>query len=594
MSVSEINRTELAILNNGSYDSIGSVDSLLIDSKFDYSFLLALIKEVTIKNDDVLDKIIDISNSINNQIINTQDRVSNIKRSITDIYFDLRNTQAIDKNIPTYIKQVVFDFNQRDFFTEDSSVMFKEGKILGINTNPNISSDHDNQTLDIYSLNKITVLLTDSFGVYDGYISHTRINKNLPFFIQAISPTFIKQRKFELILDRPNRSEINQIDISLKEAHIIEVQASDDNIDFQPVYNQKTYIKESVITFSSIRSRYIKLVFYKNSQLNSVLRNGEYYYRIDFNYLFIAGLSINNDSEFITKSIDPQIASLSGVAIDTCDNYQDPDVDIAYFIDFNNENDWKEIKPIGKIKESKKQIRSYIRVNDYYDNKIIKIPRDLGIKVDNILEYQVSIEDEFLDTNQIKLFTDRLDENNTSWKLEDDFYTAWIILNDAKNIVLNNSYTIYLNDIPYLGTSAGQNFRIDAGIYKVKIPQAAYHYIFNPVVFDIRSVSSIGDYNLQNKNTKALTNISDIYYPFNIKLNIELIADFIFSTQLIEPTDFSIYNSRIRTKIHKDLYLVYRLLEEDASGFTLRIKGIYKSLNKLTIPFTDRFNLRLI
>ncbi len=598
MGIFNLEQTELGLIAGGTYSSIPTVDSLIGGPRFNHNFLVALVKEAVSVNSPLLERTLKLVRKIEEEQAEVLERTGRLKRRTTDLYFNLRNTQAVEKNIPSYIKQIGLDLNVRELFTDTSSVLFKDDKILGINTSPTVSPDHSNQTLDIYPLKDLKVFLSDSFSASTGVISAAVINTNAPFFIQATSPIYNRSRRFELVIDRVLKTPINHIDISLEEAHIIEVQSSSDGINYTPIFNDRIYVKNSVIPFTTNTDQYLKIIFYKNSSLSSTQNNGDYTYRIKFNYLFIAGVSINDESEFITKAIDPQIQGLSGISLDTCDNYQDKNVDISYFVDFNNEEDWKELKPINKIKDSKKQIRSYIRVNDYYDNKVIRIPRELGTLVDNQLEYQVDLESEFLETNQIKVFTDRLDGTSIQWVLKDGFYSIYSILNTAKELTINNLHTIYINKIPYLGESGGTKIRLDAGIYEIRIPSTAYHYIFNPFLYDIVSVDNAGNYVLKAKDTGAITNIQDIYYPYDLKLNIELLSDFLFKTQLIENKDFSIYNNltsnKIRTQIHKDIFVLYRLFEEDATGFTFRLKGVYKSLNKLTIPYTDRINIRLI
>ena len=601
MELAYFEKINLGLLNDGifstaldQYESISDITTLLEEERFNYDFFLSMIKHATSENAGILDRALSLLENIEAQRDNVATRIQHLKRQLVDLYFSLRNAQAVDKYAASYLYQLALDLSSDDLFDSDNtSTYLTDGKIIGINTSLSSSASYDD-SLDKFTSSDVTVNLVDSLGVYSGFISANNINTGNKFSFQAKTSNLIKSRRFEIVIDRVNQTEINQIDLSMTESHLIEIYSSTDNSTFTKLYDDKVYIKTGIIPFSATTDQYIKIVIYKNSSLKTVTSKDGYTYKVDFNYLYISQLSPNKECEFITTAISPDIDSISSVSIDTCDNYNNKNVEISYFIDINGAEQWEEIRPIGKLGQNKTHVKTAIKTNNYFTNKVISLSKDIASYVSDadLFEYDLELDSDFLDSNQILIMRDILDTSVISWKLIDEEYTAYCVVNIPFTLTIADSEYIYINNVKY----SGQDVYISQGLYYIRIPQAYYYYIFNPYSFDIISISDDGIYQLEDKTTKVITSVQDPNYPSNSKLNFELNSNFIFKNKSIENTSYYIYNSdttyKIRTPKKENLYILYRLFEEDASGLSLRIKGIYSSLDNSTIPYTDRIILR--
>jgi hypothetical protein len=584
------------------YNSIKAMHDVMQKPAIDKEFMLSLTKHVVEKNADKAEEAISLYNKLIVADQNNISRMTRLSREITDIYFALKNGQAIQKNLPSYIQQINLDFTSNSLFSvKDTNVVISNNTILGIANQPAKLVDYTNVTLDTYLASDISVSLIDSFNTTSGYITSNNINTGSPFSIGAESKNYNPTRSFEILINRQNQNEINQIDISLSESHLIELHSSKDNITFTPIFNQKIYVKQSIIPFAPNSDQYLKIIIYKNSDLKSVINNGYYVYKVDFNHLYISKLVLNSKSGFITNNIDPKLNSFSGISIDTCDNYQDKNVNIEYAIDFNNENNWQDIKPIGKIKEGKQTTKAFIKVNNYFTNKLIKITSDLRSEVEQKFVYNFNLEGDFLKSNQVKVFTDNLFNVVSTWNRVGNQYQVYGILDSPAQITVSGNYPVYLNGIPVYG-QASNNYivNIDPGVYDIRVSANSYVYLFNKSLYKIKNISATGIYTLVDR-TGAIFLIQDNLYPYNLKQNIENAFDFLFKTELIENTDFYIYNNPsdntnniITYKPYNNLYIAYRLFESDTQGLTFRIKADYTSLDSLTIPYTERIIVRCV
>lgn len=600
MKLTELEQVELGLINGGidlldaknKYGQIPPVSLSETLSSWNHSTLLSLAKNAVESNSEALETILDLMNKITSQNEENLEVMNRLTRQSTDLFFNLQNAQAVESVTPNYIDKINLDFT-KDIFEKDKTDVLISDKIIGISQKPSTTPIREGMSLDSYVYGQIGVVLTDNSSVNPGFISPVHgVNSGHKFYIESKTKFYTENRKFEVVFDRFRKRPINQIDLSMEESHIVEIHSSEDGINFKPVIAERTYIKTGVIPFPENKDRFLKLVFYKNSQLKHVASGGFYVYRINFDYLYVSGICINDKSQFITVPIDPQISSISGLSLDVCDNYTNPSVNISYYIDFNNQEDWKEIKPIGKAKNDKRLIKSFIRTNDFYMNKILKLDYEVADLNTEYFQYQVDLESEFLESNQVQVFRKLLDASESSWKQIDNFYYAWGILNERDTIKVGDE-PLWINGVAHIN----EDVSLGAGVYEFKILKDFYHYVFNPFALTIKEVDSTGLYSLEDQQMNR-SYVQDPYYPYNLKLNVERATDFIFADKLIEGKDFVIDRvdgtNKIRSLIRDHLYLAYRILAEEAQGFTFRIKGVYESLDKVTIPYTQRILVRII
>lgn len=596
-SLYELEQLELGLIGGIAYSAIPNFTTVTQGEVINRSLLLQLTKYLVENNYENIEQSISLYNQVFIQNNSNNARIEALKSKIKDLYFKMKNAQNVTSKLPSYINQLNLDLTDSTLFDPSNTTALISDKIVGVSTSLARSTDYTNLTLSLFSASDLSVNLVDSMGITTGYINAPNINTGNSFTIGAETPYFIDSRRFELIIDRKNKEQINQIDLSLNESHIIKIQSSSDNNIFTDIVNTQLYVKSSIIPIEPNIDRYLKIVFYKNSDLKSTLRNGKYTYKVVINHLYLTGITIADESQFETNNIDLGAVGINGISLDTCDNYQDPNVDISYFIDFNDENNWKEIRPIGKVRNDKASISSFIRLNDYYTNKIIEIkdqPIYGSVSNPNGLSYPLTTDSNFVSSNQLRIFNRVIPTDYPNWNKVNGQYATTGVLNTGKTLNLGSTYPLYINGVAQMGIVT-----LDPGIYTLALDPVAYLYLFDPSQYTIISVSDTGLYTLKLILDSTIVTIQDTMYPYNIKSIVETNFDFLFYQELIENEDYTLYNNGttyyINTKApYYKLYVLYRLFSSNGTGVTAKIKGTYQSLNNITIPFTERITIRYI
>jgi len=104
-----------------------------------------------------------------------------------------------------------------------------------------------------------------------------------------------------------------------------------------------------------------------------------------------------------------------------------------------------------------------------------------------------------------------------------------------------------------------------------------------------------GEYTVVS-NDKSVRTVFDPLYPYNHKHLIETHFDYVFKKELIENTDYNIYNKGsnyyVSTPEDQEVIMVaYRLYQSNVES--IQVKAELRSADHVTIPFIEKLIIRL-
>lgn len=585
------------------YASIGDINQILEGSKvFNKAVSLAFYKNFIELFADKNQTVVDLLAKIDAATTESNERISFLNKYSSEIFLKLKMAQLLETTMASYLESINLDFQNTALPNKDLTTALintEDGLVLGI-SNQIKKSDKSILSLDKLSVKNVFVTFEDFSGATPGMFEvnrqlvttdHIVINdKNeLGFTIIGDTRNVSKEKTLNLLIDRSehSNSSFNSIELGLAKPHLVDILVSDDLVEFKSIFSKPIYLKEIFAPCGELSSKYIKIVISKASGLDWD-RSGSYYkYKIDFKYINILRSTLEDEAVLVTNGIPLSNTVYTGLSIDTCDNYQDKNVSIKYYIDVGAQERWKEIRPINKLNDNI-DISSVFLLNDFYDNKVIQYSLE-PTKVGSVFEYQLELDGDFIDSNNIRVFSQQLVPGQ-EWKEKEGYRTVTGILYTPKVIKIDPEAPIFING----KITNSSEVSLDKGVYKFRVPVSNYLTIYNSKYAELQKEES-GLLFLKDKASGSLFTLYDQLYPYNYKRNLEESFDFLFEDELIEKTDYYLYNKDstyfIRTnKKHSNINLVYRLyvtsLTEDVNSF--RVMAKLKSLDKITIPYIER------
>lgn len=534
-----------------------------------------------------------LDSKISNTIDFAQDKIESILANIRQGLVDISIAHALERNASGFIDTLNIDLNNQAIINkENTNSSISDNVIYGIQSN-NSFADKSFVKTKPYGLNNIKYSSYDTKGLYDIKLENTEnsiptvfnngshiINSDAKFRLVS-SANNSNQKVFEVIIDRQNNDVFNQFEISLKKACLGNVFLSNDGKTYSKVFPRNSYIKNTVLPVGKSNSRYIKLVFFVNKPARQ--KSGMFEFVLEFNFINILQSTIGNKSFYETNNIDfPGV--YSGLSISTCDNFSDENINIKYFVSINN-SDWKPIRPVDKVATFKSIEPTVIKINDYFDNKIISLT-DIT-KVNDRFESKVLIPKEFIFSNQISVFSEDISKTSIDWAFDGARYCC--------NALLVRPSTIDFgpNPIEINGRLLSGSVALPSGLYSIKTEAHNYANIINFRTVNVVSVNG-PEYTVKDEEG-TLRTVLDPLFPYNHKIVCDNAFDFIFGSQLFEKYDYSLYNNGTDYIIsmpveHKEVLICYRLQKQSVS--TVKVKAEMESLDKVTIPYIERILIR--
>jgi hypothetical protein len=591
----EVTEYNIGQISNNGFNS-SAIDTVLSPgSRFD-SYAMSKIYDYTVglmhKNVENRARIASDVSSMTNSI---SERFDRLQRNIESGLNEIKAAQILEKNMSGYVDTVVLDFSNNSIFDQqETTATVTDELIIGTVKTPKIASDKSSIRITKYMVNSLSgsmksdnditkarVECINSSGIpYIAAKDTEVINSDTRFQLVAESENSDGKR-IELKIDKKDNEYFNQIEINLARAHLAMVYTSEDDITYKKAYSKFKYIKDTVVPLAGTTSRFIKIVFNKNK--HDFLSNGKNGYRVKFNYLNIVKASVEEVAVMETNDITIN-GAYSSLCLSTCCNYSDKNVSINYKVSLDG-SEWQDIRPVAKInKDTMHPI--VIPINNYSNNKLISL-KDYT-KIDDAYRYSLNLPSDFLISNKVRAFSGDISDGNSEWQYVKGYYVVYGVLNKPAEIELGNT-TLEIN-----GKWATGKVSLASGLYRLRIRESNYATIINSRNAEL--VSELNGEYIVKDDLGTLRTIHDPLYPYNHKMIISQIFDFLFYRELIEKDDYTLYNNETGFNVstlvpHEEVIIAYRLYEEKLTKLKLRAE--MKSLDKNTIPYIEKAFIRL-
>lgn len=522
-------------------------------------------------------------------------RIDKILSKIRTGLQEISIASILEKNMSGFVKTLNIDLSNMSVVNSSNTTAQIVDSVIYGKDNINRSADKTAVKTKEYTYGSIIVSASDSTGSVDtktelvisGVISPANensviINSDQHFRIVATS-TNSTPKKIEIVIHKSDEDVFNQIEASLGKALLGNLFISDNGTDYKRIFDRNKYIKNTVLPVGKSAAKYIKLILTITEY--SKKKNGYYEFIADFNSLSILKSTISETTTYETHNIDFN-GNFTGIAISTCDNCSDPNINIQYYVSIDN-SPWQPIRPVDKISPVKSIEPTVIHANDYFDNKLVSLTSFTVNPKTKEYEANTAIPKEFVYANEILVFSGDITRTSEQWSYDGVFYTAYGFLSESKTIDFGP------NPIEINGKFISGEHILPAGLYKIRIEESNYSNIIGFNGYTI--IDSIGpDYKIKDTEGNLYT-ITDPLFPYNHRILIDFNFNFVFKTQLVENIDYSLYNTSIDYVLslpqqHSEVILAYRLQNKSISS--LKIKADMQSLDKVTIPYIERILIR--
>lgn len=346
---------------------------------------------------------------------------------------------------------------------------------------------------------------------------------------------------------------------------------------------EKGVVKELSVPVDA-NSRYLKIRIYTQNKKAFQILSASYTDKI-----------YTSNVVYETKRIEVG-EDFTHLSIDTCDNYENQNVDLKYFIKINDD-EYRRFRPINKFKTSliDKHLESIITVDDYSNNKIIRLN---NATLDNDV-FKFSIEDLGISASKIRAFERKLGEDlysiNQYYKTDINTYTVYLYKNESFDLTFNAGQSITLNG-EFLEFDKTTNLKIERGFNKLEIVKSLWKEpinLINSYVKEIKDSSLI----IVNRITNEITEVPYIFNTIQASTNsiyLQLLAKnidvYMNETLLKKKVDRLNYIEYFYKDNPEPIYLGSYLIQKTVK--TVQIKVEMSSIDKKTCPFISRIMIR--
>ena len=459
---------------------------------------------------------------------------------------------------------------------ENTTATISDGKVIGLNTNDKNSLPEKINGSKIQLKNVQVYMLDGTYThnciVYDKDNNKLEqlddvinVKRDLLFQGMSNSPS---PKDIELKIDRYGYGVFNTIEIYTEIPYIYTVYTSDDGVVYNKINKEKILTRALNLPIENSTARYIKVVVHISRPEGN---NGYgYIYNWKTNAIIVGMTRYESDSLFQSSEIKIR-KNAELISIDTCDNYQNRNVSIKYYISINGQ-EFRHIKPLRKVSRSSIGTKSILSVDDFILNKVGDLT-DYSMK-DGKNIFNAEIYSAYMQSNIFRFFN----RSEPFLDAGDYISVTGMVLKD-KDIFAHE--TIFINEIPYSGS-----VKIHSGINTIKFPKNSFKELFN---------INNSNYKL-DKNKYIITTsdstieIEDTNYLRNGFTLSHEIFDWILGTEL-KDDDINLISSVDTFKISTDssvkrLNIAIRNRVSHIDNVRLRIE--MKSLDKHTQPHVRR------
>ncbi|RLA68368.1 MAG: hypothetical protein DRQ78_00825 [Epsilonproteobacteria bacterium] len=568
--------------------SSGAIDLDIKNFNDMYNYATTLFK-------NSIDKKIPLRDRVNSILENINEDVDDIDSAMIELKEESASSSVLESAMSGELETILIDFSNRAIISNESEgIIIQNGLMFADATNELANKEsiriekikfgllssfmRSRQSVDVAKIEQVSDTGIGFFPDKDLDV----INNDIPFRLEGVSDENIS-RKIDLLIDRDNSSLFNQVEIDLEKAHMVSVYTSSDNEEFTVHTNRPEYIKKSTIQITPTSDRYVKIVFHKLK--HDTIVNGNNTYTITIKSLSLLRTTFEGKSVLITNPI--QISgAYSKIAMNTCDCISAGEKGlIDYYLSVNGK-DWESIRPVGRTSGDTLSKESVINVNPTVDNKFILL-EDKEV-VNNIETYTLTLPDDFVRSNYLRVFSEDITYSSEDWEYERSMYSAIGILYEEKVIDFGE------NEILLNGKWIVGEVKLMPNIYRIKIRADNYANVITDRENSIVDIGN-GEYAVES-NDGAVRTVFDPLYPYNHKYIIEKEFDYVFRQELIEKEDYNLYNKdseyHLSTmKSHENIIIAYRLHQSSVNS--IQLKAELRSEDSVTIPYIEKTIIRL-
>ena len=389
-------------------------------------------------------------------------------------------------------------------------------------------------------------------------------------------------KRIDLILDKKDAEIFNQVEISIDKAHLAMLYTSDDGMEFTRVFDKPRYVKNTILPVGASSARYVKITFFQSKQ--SSISEGAYQYSIRFNHLNVLRSTLGDSVVFETNEISMP-GAFTVLALSTCDNYSDKDVDMSYQVSVDG-GSWNKVRPVDKTSVGMIAEPVTLKINDYVDNKLVSLTEFTSTPSGHTASLELP--SDLILSNDIRVFAEDITCACVEWKTDGSLRTVYGYLKDVSTIDIGPS------EMQVNGKWATGVVEIQPGLYQLRVREESYANLFNGKNAEVIH-SGNGEYSVTDADG-GIRIVADPLYPYNQKLLIEDIFDLLFYDELIEKDDYTLYNGgsgyNLSTSLEYDEVMVsYRVHRSNVNS--LKVRAEMASRDKTTIPYIERILIRM-
>lgn len=510
----------------------------------------------------------------------SKDYIKDIKIRLNEASSEAKAANIADRSISSYTTAIYYTPNKVSYNKNETTAKVEGNKIYGVQESDTFLDDSKISSFKI-PLESISIYHIDDSDKrnaiwvnQDGSpIVDSAINKIVKTKMEFYSRSPGKQ---DLIIDidRLQYGSYNNIQLKTARAYIYTVYTSKDGNEYNKIVD-KELTNSLNVSISDNNERYVRI--YINISKEEFIKNAEYLYRVDIEKFFIATKKYSTPTTCVTGEI-PINAIGEFIGIDTCDNYQNPNVEMNYAISING-GQFKDIKPLRKLNTRNPSIRAIIPINDYLDNNIVKLD-DYTPTVDGNV-FKSEINSELLETNLFKYY----DCTNPIQEFGNYVVTTGINT-EEKEVEFDDTY--FVNGIPFVGKT-----KVPAGVNTFMFPSKNYSKLFDTYQAKIISVLD-GTIKYKTEDGKELE-ISDPTYRVNPFYKIVSVCKYILGKEISQDNiKIKTTDDKYQIVVNNDIERIYvSARRKIANVDNVRFKIDMKTLDGYTIPYVSRILIKV-
>lgn len=542
-----------------------------------------------------IDEKVIVRDLVDTMDLNMDMRISNINRALDELRSEVAASVVLEKSMSGQAETLLLTFQDKAIVSSESDGVLIRDKRIYADTEGN-KSKKSAIRVEMYPFSSLSATMRSKKSLQKAKIEGVAksgvgfipqqdlpiINSEVAFRIESIADAETDVR-LDLVIDREDESLYNQIELSLEVAHLVTIYTSDDGQEYTAHVAKPRYIYDSFIQIAPTKDRFLKIIFHKQNP--DTIKNGNDTYIVSIRELSLVRTTFTGESTFISSPISIT-GAFGKIALGVCDaTSYGYNALIKYYLSVNGQQ-WQAIRPIDRNTGDDITKSSIVNVNSMVDNRFMIL--DESVTTDTITEYELLLPEDFIRSNQLRIFGKNISDTPEEWIYERGLYNIIGILYTEKEIDFGDK------EVSLNGKWISGKVTLVPDIYRIEVKAENYA---NVILDRSGTVTDLGGGEFAVESSEGLVRtVFDPVYPYNHKSIIETSFDYIFQKELIENDDYNIYNkgSGYQVSTYEDngtLLAAYRLYESNVNS--IQVKAELQSVDYVTIPFIEKIIIRL-